>query len=82
MDRSRWLLLVICALSLYSVGKAGTAVWWGPLMVRLEDPGGGLAIARFHLLMNTHWLLVAIVTAYGVLTLWMVAQSAWLGRLT
>jgi hypothetical protein len=32
------------------------------------------------LLMATHWLRVAIVTAYGALTLWMIAQSAWLGR--
>jgi hypothetical protein len=59
---------------------AGTALWWGPLMARLEDPGGGLARERFSLLMGTHWLRVAIVTAYGGLMLWMVAQSAWLGR--
>jgi hypothetical protein len=49
-------------------------------MARLEDPGGGLAVERFGLLMRTHWLRVAIVTAYGALTLWMVAQSAWIGR--
>ena len=60
----------------------GTVLWWGPLMARLEDPGGGLALARFRLLVATHWLRVAIVTAYGALTLWMVAQSAWLGRET
>ncbi|HEY6459507.1 MAG TPA: hypothetical protein VIY73_05125 [Polyangiaceae bacterium] len=58
----------------------GTAVWWGPLMARLEAPGGGLAVERFRLLMRTHWLRVAIVTAYGALTVWMVAQSAWLAR--
>lgn len=56
----------------------GTALWWGPLMARLEDPAGGLALERFRLLMHTHWLRVAIVTAYGALTLWMVARSAWL----
>ncbi len=61
---------------------AGTAIWWGPLMARLEDPAGGLAIDRFNLLMKTHWLRVAIVSAYGGLTLWMVAQSAWLARPT
>jgi hypothetical protein len=61
---------------------AGTALWWGPLMARLEDDDGGLALERFNLLMATHWLRVAIVTAYGGLTLWMVAQSAWLGRVT
>ena len=61
---------------------AGTAVWWGPLMARLEKPGGGLALDRFHLLMKTHWLRVAITTAYGGLTLWMIAQSAWLAGST
>ena len=60
----------------------GTVLWWGPLMARLEDSGGGLATARFELLMRTHWLRVAIVTAYGALTVWMVAQSAWLGVAT
>jgi hypothetical protein len=58
----------------------GTALWWGPLMARLEEPNGGLALDRFRLLMATHWLRVAIVTAYGALTLWMLARSAWLGR--
>ena len=150
MDRSQWLLLVTCALSLYSVGNiwpvqlssyplwtqvgpgefhayhlawwrsiwgvilapagvvfvgailmpwwrapgvppwatglglalqlalvVGTALWWGPLMARLEDRAGGLSMARFQLLMATHWLRVAIVTAYGALTLWMLARSAW-----
>jgi hypothetical protein len=60
----------------------GTALWWGPLMARLELPNGELAVERFHLLMRTHWLRVAIVTAYGALTLWMVARSAWLARIT
>lgn len=58
----------------------GTALWWGPLMARLENAGGELAVERFSLLMGTHWLRVAIVTAYGALMLWMVAQSAWGGQ--
>jgi hypothetical protein len=44
-------------------------------MARLEDASGGLDGARFRLLMNTHWLRVAIVSAYGALTLWMLAMS-------
>ena len=60
----------------------GTALWWGPLMARLEQPNGELAAERFHLLMRTHWLRVAIVTAYGTLTLWMVARSAWPARVS
>lgn len=56
---------------------AGTAAWWGPLMARLEAPGGGLEMDRYRLLMRTHWLRVAIVTAYAALALWMLAQSVW-----
>jgi hypothetical protein len=55
----------------------GTAVWWGPLMARLEAPDGGLLMDRYKLLMTTHWLRVAIVSAYAILTLWMLARSAW-----
>ncbi len=54
---------------------AGTAAWWGPLMARLEDASGALLHDRYALLMETHWLRVAIVTAYGLLTLWMLARS-------
>ena len=55
----------------------GTAVWWGPLMARLEAPGGGLRFERYQLLITTHWLRVGIVSAYALLALWMLAQSAW-----
>lgn len=55
----------------------GTAIWWDPLMARLEAPGGGLLPDRYRLLMTTHWVRVGIVTAYALLVLWMLAQSAW-----
>lgn len=55
----------------------GTAVWWGPLMARLEGPGGALLAERYRLLLLTHWLRVWIVTFYALLALWMLAQSAW-----
>jgi hypothetical protein len=53
----------------------GTAAWWGPLMARLEDAKGGLDVDRYQLLMSTHWLRVALVTAYGALSLWMLSKS-------
>ena len=53
----------------------GTAVWWAPLMARLETPGGGLDPRRYKLMVATHWARVAVVSAYGVLVLWMLAQS-------
>jgi hypothetical protein len=55
----------------------GTAAWWGPLMARLETDTGGLPPERYHLLMTTHWIRVGIVSAYGLLALWMLTQSAW-----
>ncbi len=54
---------------------AGTAAWWGPLMARLSGPAGELLQVRYRLLMRTHWIRVAIVTAYGILLLWMLASS-------
>ncbi|HLW91251.1 MAG TPA: hypothetical protein VKS78_08130 [Roseiarcus sp.] len=57
---------------------AGTAIWWGPLMARLEAPSGML-MDRYQLLMTTHWLRVALVTAYALLALWMLARSLGLG---
>lgn len=46
-------------------------------MARLEAPDGGLLRERYRLMMASHWLRVAIVTAYALLVLWMLAQSAW-----
>jgi hypothetical protein len=54
----------------------GTALWWGPLMARLEAPGGGLLKDRYRLLMATHWIRVGIVSIYAALVVAMLAQSA------
>ena len=53
-----------------------TAVWWGPLMSRMSTAEQGLSPDNYHLLMTTHWLRVAIVTAYGLVALWTLVQSA------
>ena len=71
-DWAPWLGLALQGALLF-----GTAAWWGPLMARLEAPGGGMRLKRHPLLMTTHWLRVAIVTAYAALALWMLGQSAW-----
>jgi hypothetical protein len=55
----------------------GTALWWGPMMARIETPSGALSLERYQLLMHTHWIRVAIVSVYGLLVLWMLAQSKW-----
>ncbi len=64
-------------LALQAALVAGTALYWGPLMARLTSPATGLSVALYRQLMLTHWLRVAIVTAYGGLILWMLARSAW-----
>jgi hypothetical protein len=53
-----------------------TAVWWGPLMGRLATREQGLLLHNYHLLMTTHWVRVAIVSAYGLVALWTLVQSA------
>lgn len=53
----------------------GTAVWWGPLMARLANPQTGLILPLYRQLMLTHWIRVALVTAYGLLALWMLLRS-------
>lgn len=53
-----------------------TAIWWGPLMARMSTPEQGLSPHNYHLLMTSHWLRVAIVTAYGLVALWTLVQSA------
>ncbi len=58
----------------------GTALYWGPLMARLSTPEGGLVRELYPRLMLSHWLRVAIVTAYGARALWMLARSTWLAR--
>jgi hypothetical protein len=52
-----------------------TAVWWGPLMARLATREAGLLLPLYNKLMLNHWLRVAIVTAYGLLAFWMLAQT-------
>jgi hypothetical protein len=53
----------------------GTAAWWGPLMARLETPSGALDPERYRALMNTHWIRVAIITAYALLVARMMAEA-------
>ena len=53
----------------------GTAGYWGPLMARLATPEGGLILPLYHQLMLTHWIRVALVTAYGLLAFWMLVKS-------
>jgi len=71
----RWSIWTGCGLQ--AALLLGTALWWGPLMARLETSNGSLDLGRYRLMVDTHWARVAIVTSYGALVLWMLAQGAW-----
>jgi len=49
-----------------------TALWWGRLMAELESVSGPVYGPMYHHLLVTHWGRVALVTAYGMLQLWIV----------
>jgi hypothetical protein len=53
----------------------GTAIWWGPLMARLSTPDTGLIVPLYRQLMLTHWIRVALATAYGLLAFWMLMRT-------
>ena len=69
-----WATWLGCALQ--AALLLGTALWWGPLMARLETPGGGLDRERYQLMLATHWVRVGIITAYAILVFWMAGRSA------
>jgi len=69
--------LVWAAVGLQVLLGTATGVWRGPLMGRLATRTQGLLMDRYDLLMSTHWWRVAIVTAYGLITLWMLLHAAY-----
>ncbi|MGH9469203.1 MAG: hypothetical protein ACRD1N_02540 [Terriglobia bacterium] len=70
---SRW--MVWTGLALQVAIYAATALWWAPLMAGLATPQTGLLPERYHLLITTHWMRVAMITAYGLLVFWMLVRS-------
>ncbi len=72
--------LLWSGLSLQIAFYALTAIWWGPLMARLATRENGLLLDNYRLLMTTHWLRVAIVSAYGVLISLMLMKSIAVGQ--
>jgi hypothetical protein len=69
---STWL-----GVGLLSVMYVLTAAWWGPGQARLEQAlsADGSPDPLYVQLVLTQWLRVAMVTAFSVLQLWMVARS-------
>ena len=68
--------LVWLSLTLQLIIYASTAVWWAPLMARLVTQDSGMSLRDYHLLMSTHWIRLALITAYGVASFYMLIKSA------
>jgi hypothetical protein len=68
--------LVWLGLALLALTSIGTATWWAPLMARLVTPEGKMLLRDYQLLMHTHWLRVALITAYGITYFYMLIKSA------
>src|SRR6516162_552294 len=54
---------------------ASTAAWWAPLMARLVKPNGEMLLRDYQLLMSTHWIRLALITAYGITSFYMLIKS-------
>jgi hypothetical protein len=52
-----------------------TAVWWRRWMAELVAVSGPVYGELYHKILTTHWLRVALVTAYGLLMFRMAAES-------
>lgn len=63
-------------LALLLVASIGTAAWWAPLMARLVAPDGAMLLGDYQLLMSTHWIRVALISAYGILYFYILIKSA------
>lgn len=73
-DRDR--RLVWLGFSLLVFTSVGTAAWWAPLMARLVAPNGAMLLGDYHLLMITHWIRLALITATGITYFYMLIRSA------
>jgi len=68
--REAWL-----GLALQITVYASTAAWWAPLMARLVKPDGEMLLHDYQLLMSTHWVRLALITAYGITSFHMLIRS-------
>lgn len=68
--------LVWLGLALLVLTAVGTAAWWAPLMARLVTRDGQMAPGDYQLLMSTHWIRVALITAYGITSFCTLIKSA------
>lgn len=73
----RWALLV--GLGIQIVIQIVTAIWLSPLDRNAATPTGGLNLSAYQQLLLANWVRIILVTAYAVLTYWMLFRSLWIG---
>lgn len=56
-----------------------TAIWLWPMDRNVATPTGGLNLSGYQELIVGNWLRVVLVTAYAVLTYWMLSHRLWTG---
>lgn len=59
--------------------QVATAIWLWPLDRSMAAPAGGLNLSAYEELLAANWLRIVLVTAYAVLTFWMLSRSLWMG---
>ena len=62
-------------LALQVATAIGTAAWWAPLMARLVSKSGIMLARDYSLLMSTHWIRLALITAYRATYLAMLIKA-------
>ena len=67
--------LVWLGIILQIIIYASTAAWWAPLMARLVKPNGEMLLHDYQLLMSTHWVRLALITAYGITSFYVLIKS-------
>jgi len=65
----RWVIWL--AVGLQVIQHLGTLLFWAPLQARIGPPH---FTSELNVLLTTHWLRVALVTAHGLLVLWMAVR--------
>lgn len=73
----RWSLWL--GLSIQIAVQLVTAIWLWPLDRSMAAPIGGLNLSAYEQLIVANWLRIVLVTAYAVLTYWMLSRSLWAG---
>jgi hypothetical protein len=77
LEFPRWSLWL--GLSIQAAVQLATAIWLSPLDRNMAAPIDGMNLSAYNELMVANWLRIVLVTAYAILTHWMLSRSLWRG---